>query len=62
MIQQNDILFDFDDFSRSCKDKVKYETEWQAKFAADEQYDIRHTVLDWYKCKYCNSWHLTSSR
>ena len=56
----NDILFDADDFSRSCSSKKAYETDWQAKFAADECKSRDPTLmLSWYKCRYCGKWHLT---
>ena len=56
----NDILLDADDLAKSCTSKNAYESEWDAKYAADEcmGYD-RFLILSWYKCKYCGKWHLT---
>ena len=53
-------FFDNADYERSCTSKNKYDSEWQAKFAADEQMKRCNVKLSWYKCKYCNGWHLTS--
>lgn len=45
----------------SCKSKNRYESYWQAKFAADEQMQYhRGLKLDIYECEFCGGWHLTS--
>lgn len=33
---RNSPLFDYDDYVRSCSSKKRYDSEWLAKFAADE--------------------------
>lgn len=57
---QRAFFFDEADYARSCASKNSYESEWQAKFAADEQMKRCKISLSWYKCKYCGNWHLTS--
>lgn len=57
---RNSLLFDYLHYQLSCKSKNGYDSEWQAKFAADEQYKYNGIRLNWYKCSYCNKWHLTS--
>jgi len=57
---KSSLLFDNLDYFMSCKSKNSYESEWQAKFAADEQYEYNKIELKWYRCPYCNKWHLTS--
>ena len=42
------------DKERSCIGKVRHDTEWQAASAA------KNKGLNWYYCKWCNGWHLTS--
>ena len=55
-----ELLLDPDDLSRSCTSKKCYESEWQAKFVADESMARQRGLrLSWYKCKYCGGWHLT---
>ena len=55
-----ELLLDLDDLSRSCTSKKRYESEWQAKFAADESMARQRSLrLSWYQCKYCSGWHLT---
>lgn len=44
-----------------CEGKKAYDTDWQAKFAADECFQLRGARLSWYKCEFCGLWHLTSS-
>ena len=61
IVSKDSMFFDLVDYERSCLSKVKYETEWQAKFAADECYQKSKIKLHWYHCEYCNRWHLTSS-
>lgn len=47
----------------SCKTKKRYDTYWQAKFAADEQTKIHYSLeLSIYECKFCGGWHLASSK
>lgn len=45
----------------TCEGKKRYDTDWQAKFAADETWESsKHTVdLTQYECPYCGFWHLT---
>ena len=44
----------------SCLSKKKYDTYWQAKFAADEQMSFCPCLkLRVYECEYCNKWHMT---
>ena len=55
-----ELLLDPNDLSRSCTSKKRYESEWQAKFAADESMSMQRGLrLSWYQCKYCGGWHLT---
>ena len=59
----SDLLGMFEDGNEivlSCTSKKGYDTEWLAKFAADEQ-EERHPglMLDWYRCRHCGKWHLT---
>lgn len=61
ILDKSDILFNEADFINSCAAKKKYESEWQAKFTADEQYEKFKVILSWYKCEYCGKWHLTSN-
>ena len=57
---RNSPLFDYGDYLRSCSSKKSYDSEWLARFAADEcamrQPGLR---LSWYLCGYCGKWHLT---
>lgn len=59
-VNNSDILFDFDNYSKSCSYKVGYESEFDAMYAAERQ-EARHRMLklDWYRCEYCGKWHLT---
>ena len=67
LMNKNMNNYDFNDVSDdqyeilSCKSKKRYETYWQAKFAADEQMQYHKNVkLGIYECQFCNGWHLTS--
>lgn len=43
----------------SCRSKNRYESYWQAKFAADEQMQYHRSLkLCVYQCKFCGGWHL----
>jgi len=54
-------LFDDSYEFLSCKSKNRYESYWQAKFAANEQMQYhRGLKLDIYECEFCGGWHLTS--
>lgn len=59
-VNSDDILFDFDDYSKSCSYKVGYDSEFEAIYAAENQ-ESRHRglKLDRYRCEYCGKWHLT---
>ena len=57
----NKMLYDDTYEVLSCKSKNRYETYWQAKFAADEQMQHHNGLkLDIYECKFCGGWHLAS--
>lgn len=60
MLRERGILFDVDDWSKSCSYKRRYDTEWDAKYAAERQERLHAGLrLDWYLCGYCGKWHLT---
>lgn len=57
-----DMFVDDGDVERSCRSKNAYDSEYQAKFAADEQMSFHRGLrLSWYRCRYCGKWHLTKS-
>ena len=46
----------------SCTSKARYETYWQARYAAREQEARTPGLrLGLYECEYCGGWHLTSA-
>lgn len=61
IIDRSNPLYERMHFQMTCEGKKRYDTDWQAKFAADETWErSKHTVdLTQYKCPYCGFWHLT---
>lgn len=56
----NNVLFDDLHFKRSCQQKKKYTTEYQALFEIDLIKSRKPNLhLSYYKCPYCKNFHLT---
>lgn len=47
---------------KSCVSKVKYETKLAVQLSALRNEQYNHKKLDYYHCKICRGWHLTSKR
>jgi len=61
VVDVKSILHDDYEYVLSCKGKKCYESEYQAKYTADVQYESGKTNvrLHWYKCKFCGMYHLS---
>lgn len=58
---RNSPLFDELHYEASCAGKMRYDTDWQAKYEAEQQGRRAGGItLSWYHCPYCGFWHLTS--
>lgn len=59
---RNSPLFDEDDYIRSCYSKKKYTTPYHALFTIEELESRNPGLkLKYYKCPYCNNYHLTGN-
>ncbi len=47
-------------FYRSCKSKNRYTSEGRAIHACIVGSTERGALLTWYKCRFCEGWHITS--
>ena len=57
----NSILRDEMKYSLMCKSKKSYDSEYQAKYSADEFARIRGGKTRVYLCPYCHKWHITKT-
>ena len=48
--------------NKTCFDKVRHETEFEAIEHIDYLYETEGIELDYYKCPICNGYHLTTKR
>ena len=53
------LLFDHIEYDRMCKGKKKYSSPWDANYTISLSKD--KSKLSYYKCPYCNNYHLTSN-